>query len=81
MSQTHYIVMSGDHGYTPDYCATHESIGNAVDDLAAMFTLGRDRRRELKRNQSLELRPARDGAEYCEIVECDCNDPDSHNDS
>ncbi len=67
---THYHAMSGLHGCMPDYSTVCETKKDAVESLADLFELGRDRRRELARNLSLELTNRRDGAEYCEIVEC-----------
>ena len=77
----HYIAMSGDHGYLPDHCEVYCCLESAVDDLASLFELGRNRRAELKRNMYLELNSNRDGAEYCEIEECDCDDMSVHSDS
>jgi len=77
---THYVAMSGDHGYLPDNCEVHESLSGAVDSLAELFGLGRVRKRELRDTRSLELKPSRDGAEYCEIQECNCEDPAVHSD-
>jgi len=76
---THYVYGSGDHGCLYDY-GPHvaQCIEDAVDDLATLFELGRNRRRELKRNWSLELNSCRDGAEYCEINECNCDKPWEH---
>ena len=76
----HYIAMSGIHGCLPQYCAACDTIRDAVDSLASLHELGKNRQRELRRDLYLELNPNRDGAEYAEIVECDCDDPDCHND-
>ena len=70
---THYIAMAGLHGYMPQYCASCETYADAVETLAEVHDLGRRRR--------LELNLRRDGNEYCEITECDCDNPDVHNDS
>ena len=75
----HYIAMAGLYGCLPQYCSSHDSLDNAVDDLADMSELGRDRRRALKRDLYLGLNLHRDGNEYIEIQECSCSDPSGHN--
>ena len=77
---THYIAMAGLHGCLPQYCSSHDTLTNAVDDLADMSELGRDRRRALKRELYLGLNIRRDGNEYLKITECNCSDPSVHND-
>lgn len=78
--KTHYIAMAGIHGCMPNYCTSHDSYKDAVDDLAAMHELGKNRKTELRKNGYIELNIHRDGNEYAEITECDCADPESHND-
>jgi hypothetical protein len=51
-----------------------------AEGLASIHELGRDRRRELARDGYIELNLHRDGNEYAEIVECDCDDPEQHDD-
>lgn len=75
----HYIVMAGMHGCIPNYCGSCETYAIAVDDLADMHELGRTRKAKLRKEGYLELNLARDGNEYCEITECDCDHPYSHN--
>jgi len=75
---THYIAMAGLHGYLPQLVELCETREEAVDALAQVHELGRDRRRALKRNGYLELNLRRDGNEYAEIEECDCADPSIH---
>ena len=79
MAKTHYIAMSGEHGCLPDHCQCYDTLRDAVDALADLFELGRRRQAELGRSRSLELGRGC-GAEYCEIMECDCDNPDCHND-
>jgi hypothetical protein len=79
MEKKHWIAMAGLHGCMPNYCGVHESYENAVGDLAALHELGKGRTRELKKNGYLELNIHRDGNEYCEITECDCDNPEEHN--
>ena len=76
----HYIAMSGTHGCLPDHCQSHTTYDAAVNGLCDLFELGRTRRSRLSRGKYLEL-TAKDGAEYCEIVSCDCADAESHNDN
>ena len=76
----HYIGMAGLHGCLPQTCARYESAQDAAQGLANIHDLGRNRRRALARDMYLELNLHRDGNEYAEIVECDCSDPDCHND-
>ena len=76
----HYIAMSGSHGCLPDHCEIYETRDGAIEDLASLFGLGRRRIATLKRYGSLEL-GRRDGAEYCEVTQCDCDDPAVHSDS
>ena len=80
MKKTHYIAMSGDHGYLPDHCEVYEDLDSAIDDLACLFAFGEKKYQELKRNRYLEL-GAKYAAEYCEIEECDCDDMSIHSDS
>ena len=90
LTKKHYIAMSGSHGCLPDHCEVFETHADAVSDLAMLFELGRTRKARLRKNSYLELTPspieARDedfgfGAEYCEITECDCDNPAIHSDS
>ena len=91
MGKKHYIAMAGLHGYLPQYCDVFPEYDMAVDALASLHNLGRDRKRALKRDGYLELTLYRDetkfpfipgdGNEYCEIEECDCDDPSIHSDS
>lgn len=85
----HYIAMSGSHGCLPDHCEVFESYADAVTDLVDLFELGRTRKARLRKDSYLELTPspieqAQDvsfDAEYCEITECDCDNPAQHSDS
>ena len=85
----HYIAMSGQHGCLPDHCEVFETHKAAVEDLVQLFELGRTRKARLCKDSYLELTPnpveenqGEDfGAEYCEITECDCDNPLVHSDS
>ena len=74
----HYIAMAGLLGYLPIYCDVFQTYEDAVDSLACIHELGRDRTRSLKRDGWLDLNLARDGNEYCEIIDCDCDTPQDH---
>jgi hypothetical protein len=86
-SKVHYIEMSGDHGCLPDHCDVSLTLKGAIDSLGALFDdvltdSGRHLgvRNQLKLYRHCEL-PRGAGAEYCEIVECDCTEPWVHSDS
>lgn len=77
----HYILMGGEHGCLPDYCAAFKTHDDAVDDAAQLYELGQRRIRELRRTDYLELNPRRDGASYCEIIPCACATPWQHSET
>ena len=74
----HWIAGSGEHGCLYDYGPNFHDYQSAVDDLASLFELGRTRKARLFADHYLELDPRKDGASYCEITECDCQDPSEH---
>ena len=74
----HFVAMAGIHGCMPQFLCSAETVADAAEILADVHELGRDRRRALKRDRYLELNMRRDGNEYCEIVECDCDHPEEH---
>ena len=65
----HYIGMAGLHGCLPQYCQSHETIKDAVEDLAQLHELSERKRRVLRRDLYLEMDVYKDGNEYCEITE------------
>lgn len=76
MTKRHYIGGSGSYGCLYDYCSgACPSVTAAAEALAAVHELGSTRRRRLIRERYLDLS---DGADYCEIVECDCATPEQH---
>ena len=77
---THYIAIAGMHGCLPNSCGSYESIGDAVDGVASLHNLGKRRTSLLRRDCYLELNLHRDGNEYIEITDCDCDHPETHND-
>lgn len=80
MPRVHYVGTAGVHGYLPNYCDVYLSLESAVDDLAIIHELGRQRTQELRKNLYIELNLRRDGNEYTEIIECNCNEPADHQD-
>ena len=80
-NKIHYIAMAGLHGCLPNVSESHDDYALAVESMASLHELGKNRTRELKKNGCLELNLHRDGNEYIEIVECNCNDPESHDDN
>jgi len=79
-NETHYIAMAGLHGCMPNCCEAHDDYESAVESMASLHELGKNRTRELKRDGYLELNIHRDGNEYIEIETCDCPDPTVHSD-
>ena len=79
---THYIGMSGIHGCLPNFRTDAcEFASEAAASLADLHELGRNRARTLTRHRYLEMNLRRDGAEYAEIVECDCDHPKDHSEA
>jgi hypothetical protein len=70
--------MAGLHGYFPQTCDVYDSHDDAAAGLADIHGLGKHRRATLRRDGYLELNLRRDGNEYCEILECECDDPMCH---
>ena len=74
----HFIAGSGEYGCLYDQSCVYRSLDDAVESMAELFGLGRNRRRELKNTLYLDLNPRRDGASYVEIIPCDCAEPWDH---
>ncbi len=72
--------MAGLHGCMPNYLGWCGDYNSAVDDLSSLHELGKHRRAELKKNGFIELNLHKDGNEYAEIEECDCDCPEDHED-
>lgn len=68
-----YRVSWGSHSYLPDTNECVSGFDSAVQFVADTFTLGRRRITRLRRDGYLALDPRRDGAEYAEIAECECD--------
>lgn len=62
-----WVGMAGLHGYMPNVCDDYETYEDAVEGMAQLHDLGRDRKRKLKRDGYLELNLERDGNEYISI--------------
>lgn len=77
----HYIGMAGLHGYIPQTCDVYETIGDAAQSLGDLHELSKNKIRLLCRDMYIELDLHKHGNEYCEIVECECDDPNVHSDS
>ncbi len=85
--RVHFIEMSGMRGYMPDNCGACETWDGAVDSLVDLFELGSRRERELRYYGWLDLHTdsnpplwESDGAEYCQVTICGCDDPMQHED-
>lgn len=76
---SHYVGMAGLHGCLPQCCDAYDTYQDAVESMAQIHNLGKNRKRELKKYGYLELNIRRDGNEYIEIqrhlgCSCDCQD-------
>ena len=80
MSNPHYIAMAGLKGYLPNVCQSFEDRLSAVTFLHDIHNLPYRKITELKREGYIDLDLHRYGNEYCEITECDCDNPEIHND-
>lgn len=80
MTRKHYVYGSGSYGCLYDYgpCAATTRKA-AAEDLAAVFELSGRATKRLARDGYLDL-PRGAGADYCEITECDCSNPEQHED-
>ena len=74
----HYIAMAGLNGYMPQFCEAFPDRNQAVDTLAEIHEIGKNRTTKLRKYGYIQLNLRRDGNEYCEIQECTCNDPSVH---
>lgn len=73
----HYIAMSGLHGYLPQFCTSCTTRKDAVDTLSDLHEMSHSQQKDLRRTGSVELKPYQ-GAEYANITECSCGDPERH---
>jgi hypothetical protein len=77
----HYIAAGGIHGCMPAFCSSFDEYDDAVNYIVEIHELGKKRKRALKRDGSIELNMRRDGNEYADITECNCDTPQDHDDS
>lgn len=87
-NKPHYIAMSGSHGCLPDHLACFKKYSEAVRDLIDVFQLPRYgvKAAELRKCGYVELDEAdwpgrnehRYGADYAEIVKCNCSNSEIH---
>ena len=75
----HYIETAGHYyGWAPDHLDVAREYDICVESLAQLFHLDRRQKAELASCGYLDLDPDQDGASYCEITACSCNDPLGH---
>lgn len=83
MSKKHYIAMSGIVGCLPDCCESFNRLNDAVEFLGDLWNDFRGVKSSLRKDR-IWYKPAIDSwagsLDYCEIVECDCDNPEIHND-
>jgi len=75
---THFIAMAGLHGELPRLYTTCDSYADAVEFLANSHGLEGDRLHKFTRDGYIKLNLHYDRNEYCEIVECNCPNPECH---
>jgi hypothetical protein len=73
----HYIGMNGSHGCLPDSCSVYKRFKHAVESLTDSLDLTDEQADDLRETGSAECNPGQ-GAEYCEIVACECKAPWTH---
>ena len=76
----HYVAMSGMRGCIPNSCHAYDKRNEAIADLVDTFNLHGIRAFDLLRYGYTALVLSIHGAEYAEIVECNCDNPEVHND-
>lgn len=81
MGQKHYIAGSGSYGCLYDCCTVHETESEAISALMERFELTGKRWASLLSEAAYADLPRDAGADYCEIVECNCDNPSQHEDA
>jgi hypothetical protein len=76
----HYIGMAGLSGCMPNCCDVYESRTQAAESLGQIHGLSTYQIRNLRHDGYLSLDIEEYGNEYCEITECQCSDPEAHQD-
>ncbi len=81
MTNKHYIAMSGSHGCLPDSVTTFSKRIDAVNHLIDLFELpvNGNKADDLRHSGYVEL-GKNYGAEYAQILECNCEHPEIHGD-
>lgn len=74
---THYVAGWGSYGCLYDGCGCYDSLEDAVQDVAGLFSLGPVMRGTLRKARYVDL-GARYGADYAEIVDCACTHKEVH---
>lgn len=67
----HYLATSGSYGCIPDHLQSHSDWQSAVEDLAELFELSEQATTLLQVHGYINL-GLEHGADYCEIVACEC---------
>lgn len=76
----HYIGMAGLSGYLPQCTVTGPTRTSVAEQLAFIHERGQNWTKALIRDWYADLRLPIDGNEYAEIVECNCETPEIHED-
>jgi len=72
--------MGGLHGYLPQFCYSAESIDDCIDIANNIHDdLFQYQIKDLRKYQYTELNLRKQGNEYIEITQCDCDKPEQHN--
>ena len=79
----HYVAMSGLTGCLPDTCQSFPRLQDAIDFLSDLWSDYRGVKSALRTIRYWERNDPSymmGDLQYCEIVECNCDDPTIHND-
>lgn len=75
----HWIAMSGMRGYLPDFCCACDTLEEAVDTLGELHELTIPQRKSLRRVGLVDLHESQGGG-IVEVMDCECEDMEVHND-
>lgn len=73
----HYIAMGGLYGCLPDNCSAYKTKEDAIGGLNCIYELEDDQIKDLESSGHTNLTQEQ-GGQYCEVLECDCNEPWEH---
>jgi hypothetical protein len=76
----HYIAMSGMRGCIPNDCHAFKTRSDAIDYLVELLGLPHKLKQEIKDYTIVDLALKKYGAEYAEVISCNCNNMEVHND-